>query len=342
MNAESDDSGSVRGISRRRLMGGLAASGLAASARAAMPPGTWPLALSMGTGAPGSGFALYGPSWGQAVHEATAIPVSYRISGGAAANLLLIEQNAVQLGMTTLAVAASAWAGRGAWTGNLPLRDFRALFPVYRATLQIIAPYGSGMARPGDLDDASIGVGPAGGSGAVLVPLLLASLGITPRRLIPGTYAAQVRAMVNKPEGEISACAFLSATPSAAISAAARRSRFNLIGFTTPEIDRMRQVLPGLERVVIPRGSLPRQSAEVATIGTEAIAICRPELPNGLAGLITRAGLARRAALVHALPNMIPPSHDWLADDKDIAVHPGALQVLRRSSIPVPDRLARG
>jgi TRAP transporter TAXI family solute receptor len=334
-------------MSRRGLIAAVAAcAGLADAASAQerisanLPdaPPHWPLALTMATGAAGSGFASFGPAWGHALRQAVPIPVAYRVSGGAAANILLIEQGAAQIGLTNLAVAAAAWQGGAFWTGGIALRGFRALFPIYNETLQIIASRSQRISTPADIAGATLGIGPAGSASAALVPSLLNRLGIIPSSFRNGDFMTQINEVL---AGKLAACAFIEATALPGLVAAAKRGTFNLLGFTGAEVGAMREVSPALTSAHIPLGSLPGQTLPVRTIGSRAIAICRAGLPDTLAAGLTRAVLLHHPAPMQGLPDLVASARNWLADDTDIAVHPGAIPILRQAGIIVPDRLTR-
>ncbi|MCF3946456.1 TAXI family TRAP transporter solute-binding subunit [Acidiphilium sp. AL] len=323
-------------IGRRSALGLIAGGATIGVARANPALPLMPAALTMATGEPGGGFALFGPAWGMAAQKGTRIAVSYHASGGSAANILLAEQNAAQLGMTTLAVAAQAWSGHAAWTGNVPLRGFRALFPIFETTLQIFAPLDGKVRHLGDLTGARIGIGPAGGAGSVLIPAMLAAAGISPRLAITGLYAEQTDLLREK---RLDACAFFGVTPLPAIRAAAKRGGFTMIGFTRAEQAAIGRIVPGLAAAVIPATSLPDQSAPVATIGSGAIAICRADLPDMLAGRLTDAALAHRAALIRDLPGATLFHGSWIEGDIPVEIHPGAAAALRRHGLAAPARL---
>ncbi|HEX7389201.1 MAG TPA: TAXI family TRAP transporter solute-binding subunit [Acidiphilium sp.] len=328
-------------VGRRTALGliaGAAAAGFAPirSARANPALPVMPAALIMATGEPGSGFARFGPAWGMIAQKHDPVTVSYRASGGSAANILLAEQNAAQLGMTTLAVATQAWNGRANWTGDVPLRGFRALFPIFETTLQIFAPVSSRIARLADLAGARIGIGPAGGTGAVLVPSLLAAAGAPPHLAIAGLFTEQADLLRKK---QLDACAFFGITPLPAIAAIARQGGFTMIGFTRAEQAAMQRFMPGLVPAVIPVSSLPHQSAPVATIGSGAIAICRADLPGPLAGRLTDAALAHRTVLRRAVPGTALFRGSWVEGDVPVAIHPGAVDALRRHGLATPARL---
>lgn len=319
---------------RRRSVLALGAGLAAGLARAADLPAATPIALTMATGEPGGGFALYGPEWGQRVTNGENVSISYRVSGGSAANILLVEQGAVQLGLTTLAVADQAWLGDGAWTEQTKLQNFRALFPIFETTWQIITPLGSAIRQLNDLAGRRIGVGPAGGGSAVLTAPLLQAAGIAPHLTITELYAQQIELLHRR---EIDACAFLGPTPLPVIRQNAAESAFNLIGVTAVQQNAMRRAVPGVTAAVIPRVSLPRQSAAVASVGTGAIAIGRADLPDTLVSALVEAALA--TPLIG--PGVITPKATWIGDGNPIAIHPGAAHVLRRHGFAAPARLVR-
>ncbi len=323
---------------RRAVLGAMAGAPLAA--RAASLP-VMPVAITMGTGQPGGGFSVYGQAWGQLAQKAARISVSYRASGGSAANILLVEQHAAQLGLAVLAVAEQAWMGQGAWTSGVKLQGFRALFPVFGASLQIFAPARSGLRRLRDLDGKRIGVGPAGGAGAVLAAAALTAAGVRPQLAIDGLYHEQIELLQ---KGRIDACAFFGVTPLPAVRAAAASGGSNLIGFERGEIAAARRALPGIGPTVIGRDALPHLSAAVATIGSEAIAIGAANLPEGLAHAVTRAALIHRAALLRTLPGSGPARLDagWIDRSSPVPFHPGAAAALREAGLAVPDALVRG
>ncbi len=202
--------------------------------------GSWPTALVMATGRPGGAYTLYGPAWGALAQQACGVAIAYMASGGAAADILLIEQGAAQLGMTTVTVANQARSGTGAWTAGARLSAFRALFPIFPSVLQIVALDRSGITSLATLAGRRIGVGPDGGSGSVAIPALLRNLGAAPAACLTGNIEPQVKQMLS---GELDACAFIGAPPIAAIQAAAQRHRLAVIGFTPDETAQAIQTL---------------------------------------------------------------------------------------------------
>ncbi len=302
-------------LSRRGLLA--AAAALPLRARAAS-------ALVMGTGRPGGSYPVFGAAWGRLVQEDAGIPVAYRASGGAAADILLIEEGAAQLGMTTMSVAWQALTGSGAWTAGARFEDFRALFPMFPSVLQIVSPRQTGMTTLAGLAGAVIGIGPDGGSGAAALPAILASVGVIPRQVVTGDYAAQVKAML---AGEINACAFISAPPVPSIYAVTLHQRLSLIGFSEAESAQVARVCPGMDRMVLPAGSFPGQSLDVGSVGTANFAIAAAGLPNDVAAAVTLAAVKNRKALAAVVPAVALPMRSLAGSG--VAMHPGAVAAMQ-------------
>jgi TRAP transporter TAXI family solute receptor len=277
----------------------------------------------MGTGRPGGSYAVYGPAWGQLVESKAGIEVAYRASGGAAADILLIEEGTAQLGMTTMSVALQALNGTGAWTAGAKFQDFRALFPMFPSVLQIVSPRQTGITTLAGLAGAVLGIGPDGGSGAAALPAILRSIGVIPQRVVTGDYDAQVRSML---KGELTACAFIGAPPVPAIYAVVLHQRLSLIGFSEAESGQVARVCPGFTRMLLPAGVFPGQAMDVGSVGTLNFAIGAAGLSNDVAAAVTLAALNNRQALAAAVPAVVLPMAGLAGSG--VVMHPGAAAVL--------------
>jgi TRAP transporter TAXI family solute receptor len=295
----------------------------------------WPTALLMGTGRPGGAYAVYGPAWGALAQKASGVSIAFVASGGAATDILLIEQGAAQLGMTTVTVANQARSGTGAWTAGARFESFRALFPIFPSVLQIVSAAGRGIARLQDLSDRSIGIGPDGGSGSAAVPAMLASLGIMPSNCLTGDYAPQLGAML---AGELAACAFIGAPPLPAIQRAAQANRLAMIGFTTDEARHVVRATPGMTAMTLPAGMFRNQTMPIASVGTANFAIGAAALPDGLVSELTLIAMRDRPQLAALVPAVADALDPMLGGQNEMPFHPGAASALRRLGMNVPAR----
>jgi TRAP transporter TAXI family solute receptor len=315
-------------LSRRQAVTAaiLAGAVAARAGRAATPPALR-TALVMGTGRPRSTYALYGPAWGRYAQAATGLPIAYRASAGATANIVLIEEGVASLGMTTMTAAVQAIDGTGSWTAGVRLDHFRALFPMYAATLQIVARHATGIATLADLAGRTIGIGP---DDAATIPAILASLGIRAAHTLSGDMEGQIAALA---AGQLDACAFMGEAPLPAITALARHARLNLIGVSAAEAAQVARQAPGLCGTIIQAHAYPGQHVAVASVGTIDFAICAVSLPDTLAASLTSAALNNRAALAGLVPAAAAVPGPAALQAAGIAFHPGALPALRAAGL---------
>ncbi|WP_298284004.1 TAXI family TRAP transporter solute-binding subunit [Acidocella sp.] len=310
-------------LSRRRLLPclglALAASGLRPARAQSAPSG-----LVMATGRPGSDYALFGPAWGQLAAAPAGVDIAYHETGGADANILLIDEGTAQLGLTTAVVAHQAVTGTSGWTAGAKISSFRLLFPAYVSVLQIFAPPG-GPTRLSELAGLTIGVGPDGGSVDATVAQILGLLGVMPARTVTGDLAPQIKAMQS---GQLDACAFIGAPPLSVITQAAMGHRFSLIGFSQDECALVAAKLPGFREIILPSGTFPGLGVPVSTLGTDNYAICAASLAPALANIITSAALSHRAQLARAIPAAANPPPPTGAGGLGLKFHQGAAAAL--------------
>ncbi len=320
-------------FSRRSILAGA----LAVPATAwAQTNSAWPSALLMATGRPGGAYDVYGPAWGRLAEQFLAISIAYRASGGAASDILLIEQGAVQLGMTTVTVADQARTGTGIWTAGVKFENFRALFPMFPSILQIVSAQKTKIAAIRDLAGRTVGIGPDGGSGATSIQQIFASVGVIPTRFVTGDFSSQVRDMQ---AGILDACAFISAPPTPAIARAAQNANFNLIGFTPDETLQVLRAAPGMTPMPLPPGTFPGQSVAIASIGTPNFSIGAKSLPDPVVTALTLAAMRNRASLAQLIPAAATSPAPLLATPGHLTFHPAAALALRTLGLTVPQTL---
>jgi TRAP transporter TAXI family solute receptor len=318
-------------LSRRGLLGlALALPAGAAQAAQTIPP----LPLIMATGRAGTTYARFGTAWGDLAQRA-GLNIVFRASNGAVANILLIQRNAAQLGMTETMVGAEARQGRGRWTAGVKFDAFRVLFPTFPSALQIVSPRRTGITTVAQLAGKRIGLGAPGDTTSTAVPAILAALGLSGDFVTTSTFQSSLQQMA---AGQLDACAFISAPPLEPIAAAAAHQELSLIGLTPAQIDRVEQTIPGLYGMVLPVGLFPGQYQPVACIGTANLAIGAAALPDHVAREITFAGLRHRAMLAAIVPaaRARPTLQPVIA--AGLPFHPGAAQALRAQGYDLPNR----
>ena len=299
----------------------------------------WPTALLMGTGRPGGAYAVYGPAWGRLAQQSSGVAIAFVASGGSATDILLIEQGAAQLGMTSVTVADQARTGTGAWTAGVKFNSFRALFPIFPSILQIVTKPGGAIRSVSDLANRSIGIGPDGGSGAAAMPGILANLGIAPAHCVTGDYLPQINAML---AGHLDACAFIGAPPMPALQLAAQRHALGFIGLTPEEAAQVAKIAPGMRGMTLPANIFQNQTSPIPSVGTANFAIGAASLPDSLVTALTLAGLRNREKLAAFVPAVAYTPLPNLIGQGNMYFHPGAATALRSFGMDVPARFVEG
>jgi TRAP transporter TAXI family solute receptor len=331
-------------LNRRGLLASLLAlpilraqRAFATATQAAAP--RWPTALLMATGRPGGAYAIYGPAWGRLAQQSSGVAIAYVASGGSATDILLIEQGAAQLGMTSVTVADQARNGTGAWTAGVKFDAFRALFPMFPSILQIVTTSGSPIKSISDLAGRSIGIGPDGGSGSAAVPGLLANLGIAPAHCVTGDYLPQMTAML---AGSLDACAFIGAPPMPAIQLAAQQHALGYIGFSPEQIAQVTKTAPGMTGMTLAAGSFQNQTNPIPSVGTANFAIGAAALPDSLVTALTLAALRNREQLAALIPAVEATPLPKMIGQGNMSFHPGAATALRSLGMDVPAKFVAG
>lgn len=299
----------------------------------------WPTALLMATGRPGGAYAIYGPAWGYLAQQSSGVAIAYVASGGSATDILLIEQGAAQLGMTSVTVADQARTGTGAWTAGVKFDSFRALFPIFPSILQIVTKPGSAIKSLGDLANRVIGIGPDGGSGSAAVPGMLANLGIAPAHSATGDYLPQINAML---AGSLDACAFIGAPPMPAIQLAAQQHALGFIAFTPEQAAQVVKTAPGMSAMTLAAGTFPNQTAPIPSVGTANFAIGAASLPDTLVTALTLAALRNREKLAALVPAVESTPLPKMIGQGNMSFHPGAATALRSFGMDVPAKFIEG
>ncbi|MBS0561079.1 MAG: TAXI family TRAP transporter solute-binding subunit [Proteobacteria bacterium] len=311
----------------------LAAALLAGCAAPPKRTALWPTALTMGTGSTGGTYAVYGPAWGALAQAATGVNLAYRATQGPNQNILLLDRSAVQLGMSTTAVARQAWEGEGAWTQGTKLRSIRALFPMYSTPFHAVARADSGIVRLAQFSGRVIGIGEEGGTSGTFAPAMLATLGIRPRQIRFGGIGDQVAQVAS---GVLDASIVAAGAPVPAIAAEETRTDLRIIGFSRREVEQLREAMPDLSAGELPRGTYRTLRSPLPVVTTFNIALCRADLPDDLAEAIVAAVMAGHADLVARAPVAAETIAANAGRNTAVPYHAGAEAYFVRNRVALP------
>lgn len=249
-------------LSRRRLL----ASAVATAAAAAAPAAALAQAqtLVLGTATEGGGFAVYGAALAAALTATDpALTLTLQATPGSGANLPLLEEGRLDLGLIqgTSAYAALAGVGR-------PATRLRIVAAMYSGPGMFVVRADSPYRRVGDLKGQAIVLGAASSGLVTLARHVLEGLDLDPT-------ATSARSCWRRPATGRRWCWTGGRPRSGAAASAGPASRAwrppggaRFIGLDADEIARIRQRHPYLAAMTVPADAYPGIDRPLATVGS--------------------------------------------------------------------------
>jgi uncharacterized protein len=292
--------------------------------RAAEP--YWPDHLTIGTASPGGTYFVYGAGLAQILTRALDLPVVARPTEGPAENIALLEAGEAKLGFVTIGVALQAWNSTGVWTGKLPARKVRAIFPMYDTPFQFVALQDTNIRSVADMAGRRIGAGPRGGTSAIYFPEIFNALKIS-ASFVYGDWAdlaSQVHAR------SIDVLAVAAGVPFPSFIELEFKDKVRYIAPSPEQLAALRLAMPELTPSRVPAGTYPSLLRHYQTVGLYNFAVAHADLPNDLVYNIVRVVFEKHEEMmeVHAAAAATVPVN--LERNTFLPLHPGAIRYYRQ------------
>lgn len=313
----------------------LVMAGTMASGAIAQDTSDWPDSVTVGTASQGGTYFIYGAGWADLVQEELDIRTSSEATGGPVQNMALVNAGDLEFGMTTMGPGYDAWIGENEIAPGVEMRNVRALFPMYQTPFQIIALKDSGIDSVDDLDGATVGVGPRGGTPGTYFPRFFEQLGIN----IEPQYGGASDLGSQLQDGLIDAFAFGAGIPIAAFSEVAAQRDVNIFSFNEEQIQTLLDENPSLAPFTVPADTYDSIQEDQDTVAMWNFAIANKEIPKSLGYEIMKVVLDNndRMMEVHKSAKETLPEHY----DKNsfMYFHPGAVQYFQEKGYEIDEDL---
>jgi len=312
----------------------LLAIGASSSTLAADP--NWPKSLTLGTASPGGPYYVYGDELAKILTEKLGIAVNPLPTQGPVHNVKLVESGGAQLGFITMGIGLQGWNGTGDWTGGKPLRNMRALFPMYDTPFQAVVLRRSGIATIAQLDQKRIGIGPKAGTGGTYMPAILKVLGIS-GEMNYGSFDDMVTKLF---AGQLDAFVTLVGAPIPAMQKAEANEPITFIILSPEQIDAIRKAMPEFSPSTITAGTYRSVDKDYSTFGVYNFAIGRADLPDDLVYQLVKATFENQPRLLKTYSGASDTLPKNVVKDTFLPFHPGAVRYYREIGINIPGSLA--
>ncbi|ANK81427.1 MAG: hypothetical protein TEF_11920 [Rhizobiales bacterium NRL2] len=256
-------------------------------------------------------------------------------SAGPVANLAMLRDGRIDIGILQSDVLADAVAGAGASASRGPNADLRVLFAGHSNAFAIVARRELRIESVADLLGRRINMGSPESGERIAMERIMAALGATradfteTREL---TRAEQYRALC---ADQLDAIVFEVAHPNGLIEDVVRSCQGVLVDLGGPALDDMLRRHPEYERAVISGGTYTGNPDDVRTIGTRVVVVTTVRLPEAQAYEITKSVFENFEDFRRLHPAFAMLSiNDMIESGERAPLHPGAIRYFRERGLP--------
>jgi TRAP transporter TAXI family solute receptor len=290
--------------------------------------------LTIATAAAGGAFQDYAPAIAKVIAAYAPIDLAFKATDGSNENARLLNADAVPLALVNMGPAYQAWTGTGPFQGT-PLKNLRALVPMYETPFHVIALKSSRLDTMAKLDGNRVGVGPAGGPAEVFFRGMAQLAGIRPM-IVTGAPAENTRQLLAH---EIDAVWFGAGIPIAAFKTAADQADTVVFGPSPAEAAAFVARYPYFAPYTIPAGTYRGQGGPIATFAVWNFVLANQDMSADTAYAITRALLDHPGEVARTYgPAAATVTKNAIADSF-LPFHPGAARYYREHGLDLPKAL---
>jgi len=250
--------------------------------------------------------------------------------GGAAGNLVAIDQGQVELGFTMTMLPALAAEGADPFPQTIDnIAGISVVFPNFA---HVMVREDSEVTSLEDLEGKSFASQPIGTGTQIVFSDMLEVVGLTEEDLDvtrggQGHGADQVR------DRQAVGLTATTAAPSGTLTELATGHSIRFLGLDDDQFEAMKEINPGYVRATLPAGTYPGQDEDVAGVGTDTILVVSEDMSEDHAYWITKTlveGIERLNAAHGSMRNLTP---EGMAAVAGVDLHPGARRYYEEAGI---------
>lgn len=295
-----------------------------------------PLRYSLGTSSSGGNFYLVGG--GIATILNNALPDYFVITseetGGSTANLTMIQNGEMEVGIAMTSSLAEAKEGTADWTGG-PMDKVRGMVALYPSYMTMYALSSSGIKTISDFNGKIVGLGSKGAAMDSVLRAAFDKMGVKPASIYNDGHGATASAVA---DGQVDAAVLFSFPPFAAISELEATQDLTFIGLTPEEQKQLTDMYPFYTAATMPAGSYKGATEDVRTVTEWNMLVCSSDVPEDYIYLMTKTLLENNPQLME-----IHKSLEYCTAENilnyNVPLHAGTVRYLQEVGINVPDEL---
>ncbi len=268
-------------------------------------------------------------------------------SAGSIANVRAVSAQRFESALVQSTVLDQAFHGTGAFRGEKPFTNLRAIGSIYREAVHLVASRGAAVTGVADLKGKRVSFG-VKGSGTETVALeILRAYGVSPKTL-DITYEEPARAAERMLRGQLDAFFFIAGEPSPFLADLANRGTIDIVPISGEAAQKLLATHRAYTPLHIPDGTY-RFNGALDTLAVSTVWICNAsadaDLVHNIAAALFYPGNRELLPANEDLPPIIGKRDkatedarrrllvEGAAENRVIPLHPGAARFYREENI---------
>lgn len=285
----------------------------------------WPDRLVIGASSPGGALYVFGGIAGSVINQQLGISESIQDLGGGRANIQLLHEGDIHLGLASDTEATELYYDGG-------MTEISSILPIANYGFQLVVREDSDFETWSDLERAVVSVGTANSSNDAGARVMFEALGIEPKEIINGGHADN-SSMFR--DGLLDAMLVGSIAPVPAFAEVDTTQPLRLLPLSEEEMQTIEATSPMFSRTTIPGGSYRGTSEDVETLSHWAIIYASKSLPEDLVYEITKELYGAQQAFQDGEASaVVEPEY---VTELAIPLHPGAYKYYEELGLDVPE-----
>ena len=307
----------------RVVAAGLMTIGLGMSAQAAD--------LKLMTGPQGGSWYPLGGAIKNIVEKAVPGTSMQILPGAGIANVKAVDGGKADLGFANSVSTVDAINGKPPFDAKATnVCNVATLYPKY---FQIVANASSGIKSPSDFKGKALTTQKKGNTGEAITEHLLTAYGLTYDDLSRVSYGSYTDSVNQLKDGNADWFTLGTTVPAGAIMDLASARDITVVPVPDDGLAKMKEINPGYQRIVVPAGSYPGQTADVPTIGYSTHIIARCDLDEQVVYDVVKNMLANVSDLASIAKAVGKADAKAMAVETGVPMHKGAAKFYKEQGV---------
>ena len=315
----------------------LAMTGCSSQTESAEEQSTAASSIRLGTGGIGGNYYAYGNALNQLVTgDAEEMAMSVKTTAGSAANLRLISEGFLEMGIVQSDILADAAEGTGLFEESGAIGGYSAVAGLYTEACQVIVAADSDIEEISDLQGRSISVGEEESGVVRNAQQILQAYGLTFSN-VDAKYLSFADSAAAMQAGEIEAFFCTAGAPTTAVTELAREMDIRILSIDEKQMEQMMSLYNGFTTCVIPAGTYQGQTEDVTTVGVKAVLVAGSDVAAETVQSITEAMFTHADELKYATSADTTLDLAFATEDIPVGFHSGAAAYYSAQGVTVEE-----